>query len=145
MLPSQKSRKKNPEFDPLLLGAGWTVEDLNKPQILLESTAGDSHPGSRHLGQLVAEARTGVYKSGGKPAVYTVTDICDGVASGHAGIPGQLSANSRSALRNGKALTKSPMACWGCSPKWQEKPRVELRCWENRKRFKGMDSYLMNE
>jgi dihydroxy-acid dehydratase len=86
MMPSQKSRKKNPEFDPLLLGAGWTVEDLNKPQILLESTAGDSHPGSRHLVELVNAARTGVYKSGGKPAVYSVTDICDGIASGHAGM-----------------------------------------------------------
>jgi len=35
--------KKNPEFDPLLLGTGWTAEDLKKPQVLLESTAGDSH------------------------------------------------------------------------------------------------------
>jgi dihydroxy-acid dehydratase len=86
MLPSQKSRKNNPEFDPLLLGAGWTAEDLKKPQVLLESTAGDSHPGSRHLKRLVDEAKAGVYKSGGKPAVYTVTDICDGVASGHAGM-----------------------------------------------------------
>jgi dihydroxy-acid dehydratase len=86
MLPSQKSRKKNPEFDPLLLGTGWTVEDLSKPQILLESTAGESHPGSHDLKRLVDQARLGVYKSGGKPAVYTVTDICDGVASGHAGM-----------------------------------------------------------
>jgi dihydroxy-acid dehydratase len=86
MLPSQKSRKKNPEFDALLLGSGWTVEDLSKPQVLLESTAGDSHPGSRHLGRLVTEARTGVYKAAGKPAVYTVTDICDGVVSGNVGM-----------------------------------------------------------
>jgi len=86
MLQSQKSRKKNPEIDPLLLGSGWTSEDLDKPQVLLESAHGDSHPGSRHLKQLVAEARVGVYKSGGKPAVYTVTDICDGVATGHDGM-----------------------------------------------------------
>jgi len=86
MLQSQKSRKENPEIDPLLLGSGWTPEDLSKPQVLLESAYGDSHPGSRHLNQLVAEARTGVYKVGGKPAVYTVTDICDGVATGHDGM-----------------------------------------------------------
>ena len=31
MLQSQKSRKENPEIDPLLLGSGWTPEDLGKP------------------------------------------------------------------------------------------------------------------
>lgn len=86
MFGSQKNRKLNPEADPLLLGSGWTHEDLQKPQVLLESTAGDSHPGSKHLDQLVAEARNGVFKTGGKPAVYTVTDICDGVATGHDGM-----------------------------------------------------------
>ena len=86
MLGSQKSRKDNPEIDPLLLGTGWTLEDLSKAQILLESTAGDSHPGSKHLKHLVDEAKVGVYKSGGKPAAYSVTDICDGLASGHDGM-----------------------------------------------------------
>jgi len=70
----------------MLLGTGWTMSDLDKPQILLESAYGDSHPGSKHLNQLVEEAKIGVYKAGGKPASYTVTDICDGVASGHGGI-----------------------------------------------------------
>lgn len=85
-LQSQYNRKVNPEADPLLLGTGWTPDDLKKPQVLLESAYGESHPGSKHLNQLVEEARTGVYKSGGKPAVYTVTDICDGVACGHDGM-----------------------------------------------------------
>ena len=31
-------------------------------------------------------AGNGVYKAGGKPAAYTVTDICDGLATGHAGM-----------------------------------------------------------
>ena len=86
MLDSQKNRKLNPEADPLLLGSGWTHEDLQKPQVLLESTAGDSHPGSKHLDRLVKEACNGVFKHGGKPAVYTVTDICDGLATGHDGM-----------------------------------------------------------
>ena len=46
MFENQKNRCRNPEVDPLLIGTGWTREDLAKPQILLESTAGDSHPGS---------------------------------------------------------------------------------------------------
>ncbi|SHJ85201.1 dihydroxy-acid dehydratase [Dethiosulfatibacter aminovorans DSM 17477] len=83
---SQKSRMGNPEFDPMLLGTGWTPEDLEKPYIMLESSYGDSHPGSKHLNQLVDEAANGIYKRGGKPAKYTVTDICDGVACGHSGM-----------------------------------------------------------
>ena len=62
MRESQKNRRDNPEVDPLLIGTGWTQDDLVKPQILLESTAGDSHPGSRHLKDLVEAAtfRVGV-------------------------------------------------------------------------------------
>jgi dihydroxy-acid dehydratase len=86
MRPSQRSRQLNPECDPLLLGTGWTPEDLARPQILLESTFGDSHPGSRHLNRLAEEARSGVLKAGGKPALFTVTDICDGIATGHDGM-----------------------------------------------------------
>ncbi|MBW2613627.1 MAG: hypothetical protein JRE12_14895 [Deltaproteobacteria bacterium] len=64
MRASQKSRHENAEIDPLLMGAGWALDDLDKPQVLLESTAGDSHPGSRHLKQLVDAAGKGVYKAG---------------------------------------------------------------------------------
>ena len=42
------------------MGMGWTVEDLDKPQILVESTFGDSHPGSAHLNQFVDEAMRGI-------------------------------------------------------------------------------------
>jgi len=82
----QQNRRDNPEVDPLLIGTGYTQEDLEKPQILLESTAGDSHPGSRHLNGLVEAGGKGIYKAGGKPAAYTVTDICDGLATGHGGM-----------------------------------------------------------
>ena len=39
---SQKIRAIAPEQDPLRMGR--TVEDLGKPQIVVESTFGDSHP-----------------------------------------------------------------------------------------------------
>lgn len=86
MLRSQKARKENPEFDPMRLGTGWMPEELGLPQVLLESTFGDSHPGSTHLNGLVESAALGVHKSGGRPAVHTTTDICDGVACGHGGM-----------------------------------------------------------
>ena len=59
-LHSQKIRVLAPENDPLKIGMGWTVEDLSKPQILVESTFGDSHPGSAHLDQFVEEAMRGI-------------------------------------------------------------------------------------
>jgi len=40
-LTSQKLRKIAPELDPLRLGTGWKLEDLSKPQIIIESTFGD--------------------------------------------------------------------------------------------------------
>ena len=43
-LTSQKMRKLAPELDPLRLGTGWTPDELSKPQIIVESTFGDSHP-----------------------------------------------------------------------------------------------------
>lgn len=85
-LISQKMRKIAPELDPLRIGTGWKKEDLSKPQIMIESTFGDSHPGSGHLDQLVEQVRLGVQDKGGKGARYFCTDICDGESQGTDGI-----------------------------------------------------------
>ncbi len=95
---SQDVRKLAPEMDPLRMGMGWTEEDLEKPQILVESTFGDSHPGSAHLFELVNLATQGVQEAGGKAARYFATDICDGMAQGHDGI--NYSLASRDAICN---------------------------------------------
>ena len=55
-LRSQEMRKNAPELDPLRIGTGWKPEDLSKPQVMIESTFGDSHPGSGHLDILVEES-----------------------------------------------------------------------------------------
>ena len=86
MLKSQELRKIAPEVDPLRIGMGWTPEELEKPQIMLESTYGDSHPGSAHLDILIKEAEKAVNEFGGKAAKYFTTDICDGQAQGHDGM-----------------------------------------------------------
>lgn len=85
-LRSQRLRKISPELDPLRLGTGWKKEDLDKPQILIESTFGDSHPGSGHLDKLVEAARRGVAEAGGHGARYYCTDMCDGESQGTDGI-----------------------------------------------------------
>lgn len=85
-LVSQKMRELAPELDPLRIGTGWRQEDLSKPQIFIESTFGDSHPGSGHLDILVEEVRKGVEEAGGHGARYYCTDICDGESQGTDGI-----------------------------------------------------------
>ena len=37
MLRSQKIRELAPEMDPLRLGMGWKLDDLEKPQILMKA------------------------------------------------------------------------------------------------------------
>ncbi|MGI6068929.1 MAG: dihydroxy-acid dehydratase [Blautia sp.] len=85
-MKSQEIRKLAPEMDPLRMGMGWTSQDLEKPQIMVESTYGDSHPGSAHLHIFVEEAVKAVNDNGGKAARYYATDMCDGMAQGHDGI-----------------------------------------------------------
>lgn len=97
-LRSQKLREIAPELDPLRLGTGWELQDLSKPQIILESTFGDSHPGSVHLMELTEEVRKGVYEEGGFGARYFCTDTCDGESQGHDG--GNYSLVSRDMMAN---------------------------------------------
>ncbi|WP_448820426.1 dihydroxy-acid dehydratase [Cetobacterium sp.] len=86
MLKSQEIRTKAPEMDPLRIGMGWKKEDLSKPQIIIQSTYGDSHPGSAHLNTLVFTGQEAINSNGGKAAKFFTTDICDGQAQGHDGM-----------------------------------------------------------
>ncbi|MCI8371859.1 MAG: dihydroxy-acid dehydratase [Lachnospiraceae bacterium] len=97
-LKSQEMRKLAPELDPLRIGTGWKPEDLSKPQVIIESTFGDSHPGSGHLNILVEEVRKGVAEAGGFGARYFCTDICDGESQGTDGI--NFSLASREMIAN---------------------------------------------
>lgn len=98
MLKSQEIRQKAPEIDSLRLGAGWKLEDLEKPQIIVESSFGHSHPGSAHLDVLVDETFKAVNENGGRAAKFFVTDICDGESQGHDGM--NFSLPSREMMAN---------------------------------------------
>lgn len=78
-LRSQRLRMVNHQGDALRLGMNWTEEDLGKPQVLVDSAHGMGHPGTFHFRELIEEVSNGVYEAGGKPGVFTVSDICDGV------------------------------------------------------------------
>ncbi len=86
MLISQKIRDLAPEMDSLRLGMGWSEKELDMTQIIIESTFGESHPGSAHLNKLVKSAKHGVSNVGGRAAEFYATDICDGQAQGHDGM-----------------------------------------------------------
>ncbi len=79
-LRSQRLRMVNHQGDALRMGMNWTEEDLAKPQVLVDSAYGMGHPGTFHFRELIEEVSNGVYEAGGKPGVFTVSDICDGVA-----------------------------------------------------------------
>ncbi len=85
-LKSQEMRRIAPELDPLRIGTGWKPGAWGKAQIIIESTFGDSHPGSGHLNILVEEVRKGIEEAGGFGARYFCTDICDGESQGTDGI-----------------------------------------------------------
>lgn len=85
-LRSQNLRTQNHQGDALRLGMNWTEEDLAKPQVLVESAWGMGHPGTFHFLPLVEEVSNGVFEAGGKPGVFTVSDICDGVVQATAGM-----------------------------------------------------------
>lgn len=81
-LHSQTMRKLAPEADGLRLGCGWHTRDLNKPWIVVETPAGDSHPCASDLVNLRNYVRDGILEAGGSSAFYTCTDICDGIHQG---------------------------------------------------------------
>jgi len=83
---SGKIRKDWVQLDTLCCGMDWDEADLSKPQILIEDVFGDSHPGSVHLDGLGKETAIGVFQTGGKPARFHGTDICDGWAMLHSGM-----------------------------------------------------------
>ena len=85
-LRSQRLRIVNHQGDALRLGMNWTEEDLAKPQVLVDSADGMGHPGTFHFRGLIEEVSNGVYEAGGKPAVFTVSDICDGVVQATSGM-----------------------------------------------------------
>lgn len=95
---SAKERLLWAQFDALEMGTGWDDQDITRPQIMVESVYGDSHPGSFHLNQVTEQAVYGVYERGGKPAKYYATDICDGCGQGHDGMNFVLA--SREAIAN---------------------------------------------
>jgi len=81
--------KKGVERTPnraLIRATGVTSGDMDKPFIGLASGFTDLIPGHTNMRQLERAAENGVYAGGGRPFVFGVPGICDGIAMGHSGM-----------------------------------------------------------
>ena len=75
-----------PEIEALRMGMGFSKEDLKKPYVMIESTYGDSHPGSCGLDKPADIISETLYKDEITSGKFFSTDICDGIAQGHEGM-----------------------------------------------------------
>src|SRR3989339_508955 len=70
----------------LLFATGITREDLSKPFIGIASSFTDLVPGHTQMRPLESAIENGIYAGGGRPFVFGIPGICDGIAMGHAGM-----------------------------------------------------------
>ncbi|MBU3911627.1 MAG: dihydroxy-acid dehydratase [Candidatus Omnitrophica bacterium] len=70
----------------LLYATGACAKDLSKPFIGIASSFTDLVPGHMHMRGLERAIENGVYAGGGKPFIFGVPGICDGIAMGHFGM-----------------------------------------------------------
>ncbi|MFH0860414.1 MAG: dihydroxy-acid dehydratase [Candidatus Altiarchaeota archaeon] len=81
--------KKGVERAPnraLLYATGITKEDMRKPFIGVASSFTDLIPGHIGMRELERAIENGVYAGGGRPFIFGVPGICDGIAMGHEGM-----------------------------------------------------------
>ena len=76
----------------LLYATGMRKQDLNKPFIGIASSFTDLIPGHVDMRLLEREIEHGVCSGGGKPFVFGIPGVCDGIAMGHAGMKYSLSS-----------------------------------------------------
>ncbi len=70
----------------LLYATGACCNDLKKPFIGIASSFTDLIPGHMHMRALERSIENGVYAGGGKPFIFGIPGICDGIAMGHSGM-----------------------------------------------------------
>ena len=70
----------------LLRADGLDDEDFDKPFIGIANSWNDIVPGHIHLNEVVEAVKEGIIEAGGKPFVFGVPAVCDGIAMGHKGM-----------------------------------------------------------
>lgn len=86
MKKTYKDMRSNWEFGEasecrrgLMLGMGYTEEELKRPLIAIVNSWNEYNPGHVHLKELAERAKQGVREAGGLPLEVMTTAICDGM------------------------------------------------------------------
>lgn len=70
----------------LLRADGLTDPDFEKPFIAIANSWNEIVPGHIHLNEVVDAVKEGIIEAGGRPFVFGVPAVCDGIAMGHKGM-----------------------------------------------------------
>ena len=70
----------------LLYAMGWDREDMRKPLVGVVNSFNELVPGHVHLQPIVQAVKLGIAEAGGTPLEFPSIAICDGLATGHAGM-----------------------------------------------------------
>ena len=70
----------------LMKALGWSDKEIESPIIGVCSGYNEIIPGHAELNKIVDAVKQGVYSAGGKPVVFPVIGVCDGLAMGHTGM-----------------------------------------------------------
>jgi dihydroxy-acid dehydratase len=70
----------------LFYAMGWERDDLKKPLVAVVNSYNELVPGHVHLQPLCQAIKLGIAEAGGTPLEFPSIAICDGLATGHAGM-----------------------------------------------------------
>jgi len=70
----------------LFYSMGWRPGDLRKPLVAVVNSFNELMPGHIHLQPLAQAIKMAIAESGGTPLEFPSIAICDGIATGHAGM-----------------------------------------------------------
>jgi len=70
----------------LFYAMGWEPGDLKKPLVAVVNSFNELVPGHVHLQPLCQAIKLGIVEAGGTPLEFPSIAICDGLATGHAGM-----------------------------------------------------------
>ena len=70
----------------LFYAMGWDPDDLAKPLVAVVNSFNELVPGHIHLQPLCQAIKLGIAEAGGTPLEFPSIAICDGLATGHAGM-----------------------------------------------------------
>src|SRR5512136_693095 len=70
----------------LLYSMGWESDHLQKPLVAVVNSFNELMPGHIHLNPIAQAIKLGIAEAGGTPLEFPSIAVCDGLATGHAGM-----------------------------------------------------------